>query len=276
MAFPPEWHALGREAELAAEQIAGGITALGRADHIHTGLYTQAFFGLATGLERIAKLIVVGDYAIRNKGRFPDNDMLRAYGHDVRSLIDAVEPLASNYLSAVEWRERPSTSIHAGITDTLSEFGKLSRYYNLDLLSGGKAAQLPEPIRAWWERVGSPILDAHYKPRTRMKNESNAAMMEALVGSHTSVLHHNEKGEIIGTMEGLSRQAGATAIVQKFGRLYTLQLVRWLSTLIGTISTRGAYEERIKALRGLDEPFVIFRNTDAYLRDRKTWSIYRL
>jgi hypothetical protein len=29
MTFPPEWHTLGREAELAAEQLAIGVTALG-------------------------------------------------------------------------------------------------------------------------------------------------------------------------------------------------------------------------------------------------------
>jgi hypothetical protein len=33
MTFPPEWHALGREAELAAEQVASGVTILGRANH---------------------------------------------------------------------------------------------------------------------------------------------------------------------------------------------------------------------------------------------------
>jgi len=55
--FPPEWHTIGREAELAVEQTASGITALGRANHRRKGYYTQAFFGLSIGLERIAKLI---------------------------------------------------------------------------------------------------------------------------------------------------------------------------------------------------------------------------
>jgi len=34
MTFPLEWHTLGREAELAAEQLAIGVTALGRANSI--------------------------------------------------------------------------------------------------------------------------------------------------------------------------------------------------------------------------------------------------
>ena len=48
-AFSPEWHALGREAELAGEQLALGVTALGRANHAQQGLYTQAFFALSIG-----------------------------------------------------------------------------------------------------------------------------------------------------------------------------------------------------------------------------------
>ena len=68
MSFPPEWHALGREAELSAEQIAQGVTALGKANHAQKGIYTQAFFGLSIGLERLAKLILLADHAISNSG----------------------------------------------------------------------------------------------------------------------------------------------------------------------------------------------------------------
>ena len=50
MTFSAEWRALQREAQLAAEQLAAGVTALGRANHAQTGLYSQAFFGLSVGL----------------------------------------------------------------------------------------------------------------------------------------------------------------------------------------------------------------------------------
>ena len=71
-------------------------------------------------------------------------------------------------------------------------------------------------------------------------------------------------------------RAGATRIVQKYGRLYVMQLIRWLSMIIWELSHKGAYELRIEALLGLDEPFRIFCNEDRYLIGRKTWSIYRL
>jgi len=58
--FPPEWHALGREAELAAEQLAAGVTVLGRANHAQKGLYNQAFFALSIGFDvNLGRLIIL-------------------------------------------------------------------------------------------------------------------------------------------------------------------------------------------------------------------------
>lgn len=45
MMLSAEWRALMREAQLSAEQIATGITVLGRANHAQVGLYSQAFLG---------------------------------------------------------------------------------------------------------------------------------------------------------------------------------------------------------------------------------------
>ena len=76
MKLSAEWRALQREAQLAAEQIAVGVTALGRANHAQTGLYSQAFFGLSIGMERTGKLIFIANYAIRNNGSLPTNSIL--------------------------------------------------------------------------------------------------------------------------------------------------------------------------------------------------------
>ena len=71
-------------------------------------------------------------------------------------------------------------------------------------------------------------------------------------------------------------RVGATRVVQKYGRLYVMQLIRWFSTIMMELSHKGAYERQIEAPLGLDERFYMFCNEDRYLRDRKTWSIYRL
>src|SRR5258708_12878103 len=171
MVFSPQWHALGREAELAGAQLALGVTALGRADNTRLGNYTIAFFGLTIGLERFGKLVVIGDYAIGHGGQFPDNNFLKyTISHDLALLLDRCEVVSETRQPAGEYSKRPNGGVHQGIIQTLSEFGTLTRYYNLDFLAGGKAAKMPEPVGAWWKRGGEPILLPQYKARRRAQD----------------------------------------------------------------------------------------------------------
>jgi len=270
--FPPEWHTIGREAELAVAQAGSGITALGRADHLHKGYYTQAFFGLSIGLERIAKLIIISDYAITNSGKFPSNDILRNVGHDIATLLAHCEPLSAKYRAGQQYAERPNEEIHNGIIMTITEFGKLSRYYNLDLLTGGSAASLPEPIEAWWQRVGQPILSKHYTERQRERDHQKAAALDTLMSDKVSVFYHTESTAPITNIEDLVLRAAATRVIQKYGRMYTLQIVRWLAYLISDLARTGA--SIVPGLFGLEELFQIFRIPDTYFRDRTVWSLY--
>jgi hypothetical protein len=154
MDFSKEWYAIGREAELAATQIALGVTALGRADHTRLGNYTIAFFGLATGLERLGKLITVADYTIEHRGKFPSNNFLqKQFSHDLEKLLNHCEDVSGRQHSTNNYAARPNDGVHQGIVQTLSEFNTLSRYYNLDSLAGGEVLKLPEPVGAWWKRV---------------------------------------------------------------------------------------------------------------------------
>src|ERR1700730_244824 len=132
--FSSEWHALGREAELAAEQIALGVTTLGKANHAQSGLYTQAFFGLSIGLERLAKLILVADHMLSHSGLFPNDDQLKKIGHDISELFDRCEAISTKQRAGKDYSDRPCNPTHQGIVITLTEFGRLSRYYNLDLI----------------------------------------------------------------------------------------------------------------------------------------------
>jgi hypothetical protein len=53
--------ALLREAEIAAQSLYVGLTALRKADFSRQDLYSHAFFCLSIGLERIAKLTILID-----------------------------------------------------------------------------------------------------------------------------------------------------------------------------------------------------------------------
>ena len=275
MGFPPEWHALGREAELAAEQLATGVTLLGKANHAQNGLYNQAFFSLSIGIERLAKLVLIADYAIENSGEWMTDDQLRLVGHDISKLIIACEPIAQKFAEK-KWSARPSLQIHAAMINCLTNFATLSRYYNLASLTGGRAAQRPEPIAAWWTDVGELILSLHYTESQKNRDLEIAVSMGELTGEFVHVLHHDEQQKAISDIKGLMLREGATKIVQKYGRLYVMQIIRWLSTTLSQLSHKGAYTNGIDALLGLNEPFVIFYNEDSYFLGRKTWSIYKL
>jgi hypothetical protein len=108
-----------------------------------------------------------------------------------------------------------------------------------------------------------------------VKDAANSPLTAAIMGDTSHVLHHSEEGVTIDAIATLMLHGGATRIVQKFGRLYVLQMVRWLAFLMSDLSHLGAYQRRIEPLLGLNEPFVLFLNDDNYFLGRKTWSIYR-
>ncbi len=275
MTLSSEWNALQREAQLAAEQVATGVTALGRAHHAQPGLYSQAFFGVSIGLERMGKLIFVGNHAIENSGGFPRDSDLRRIGHDLRELLPMCATIGETINPQRAYASRPADSIHQGIEQTLSEFASKTRYYNLNHITGA-AGQQADPITMWWQMVGIPICERHYSDRQRKKDEANAVFMDKMLGDDSIVIHHGEDGAEIDNVGDLVARAGATTVVQKYGRLYTLQIVRWLAAILYELSHFGAYQKRIEPLLGLNDPFAIFGKDDRYLRDRKTWSIYRL
>jgi hypothetical protein len=267
--FTPQWFAVGREADIATEQIASGITALGRAQLSRKGLYTQAFFGLSIGIERLAKLIYISDHALENNGNFPDNDALRKLGHKLDVLLDKCQEISVKRMAGKEFSERPSTDIHAGIVLTLSEFAKQTRYYNLNFLSGS-TPNPSEPIEFWWNRVGVPILHLH----SRFKIPQSREVLLNKMSSHSTVIFHDENGSPIRDVLALHRHMKETEVVQKYGRLYCLQIVRWLVCLMRELSSVGG-ESHIEWLEYLYETFTIFMQEDRALKNRKTWLLYQ-
>jgi len=205
-----------REAQLSAEQSAHGITVLGRANHAQTGYYTQAFFALSIGLERMGKLIFLADYAIRNKGTFPTDKDLRKIGHDIGSLLEKCEEIATSLSQDRDYSVRPNDLIHRGIKDVLSLFGTKLRYYNLNHLSGADQGQ-HDPVALWWEKVATPICSRHYTEKQRKADAADAALMENILGESSTIIHSTETGAPINSIQRFFAQAGASIVVQKYG-----------------------------------------------------------
>ncbi|WP_029689141.1 hypothetical protein [Thermoanaerobacter sp. A7A] len=271
------WLALKREAELAAEHLAIGVTALGKANYAQQAYYYQAFFALSIGLERAAKLALVVDYVLENKGAYPSNKEIRGYGHNLKELLDRVDQIAERRgLSGTEGR-LPRSEIHVEIIEILSDFAtNVTRYYNLDFVTGNPfTAQRTDPIQAWYVKVTLPILNKYYKPHYMRQQEQKAKLIEQLIGKSTLVLFHDETGNTLDSVYEASIQATITKIAIRYTRMYVLQIIRFIARTLCELGNI-AYTERLEDIPYLNDIFGIFNNSDEYFKNRKNWSICKL
>lgn len=265
------WQALAREASSAAEHLAFGVTALGRANYAQTAYYTQAFFALSIGFERCGKLALVVDHALEHGGEFPSARELRDYGHRLDKLLSLTEQIGTKRQAG---EVCPSTAIHQAIIEILSNFAtNVTRYYNLEFIAGDAAAE-GDPIATWYQRVTTPILDLHYKDRHRRRHETNAQFGELLLGDVALVRHHSETGENITTIYDGALQAAQTEFAKPWERMYVLQIVRFVGSVLGQLGFL-AQVNKVPSIPYFSEMFAMFNNADTYLRARKTWSIYK-
>ncbi|HET8956062.1 MAG TPA: hypothetical protein VFN18_10430 [Solirubrobacterales bacterium] len=264
------WQALANEAETAADHLAVGATALGRANYAERGYYSQSFFALSVGLERSCKLILMLDHAV-SEGDFPSEKKMRRFGHNLSELLDAADEVAGRLQQSDEAR-LPRSEVHQGIVTTLSNFAtNVTRYYNLDVLTGASGVEGREdPIVEWIRRVTQPVLERHYTSRAERGHLENAAAMEAVAGPYMMVRFFTEDGILIDSPGAMSMRMAETEFARRWERMYVLQLARFVGSLLGDLGYLGTATHEIPHL---SEYFGIFRNSDRYFRERKTWSI---
>lgn len=270
--FSSRWHALGRESELAAEMIAAGVTSLGKAGIGNKSRYLMAFFQLSIGFERAGKIVYIGNYVKSNQGRYPTNKELKAIGHDLKNLFSTLE----TYDIGVAYGKSPKfpgTTIHREIVRVLSEFAKFSRYYNLDFLSLEDQDRYFDPIQDWHTSVGLQILQRHYSSRNSYRAEVQACKFSEALGQFSTVLSSQIDTTAIEDYYSLLLANNADRYIQRWGRVYTLQIARWLTHLLHGCLSGSPPEIDTEPFFGIEEPFCIFLNDDRYFRERKTWSI---
>jgi hypothetical protein len=265
--------AVMREAQLAAGQIGAGATSLGKANHAEPGYYHQAFFGLSIGIERLCKLIFIADFAIQHGGTFPDQKLLRDLGHKIDELLDVCEEIGTRVDQSRTYAERPDSPIHVAIVRLLTEFATSARYHNITFLRTPRSAGR-DPIAAWWVDVGLPICQEHYRERNRQRDEALAESLGAVVNRTAFVMMTAETGDPIDDAVAMMKRQGATRVVQRYGRMYTLQIVRWLVSIAWELSHTAGYEKRIAGLFCFHEALTGFLVEDSYMRERKTWGPY--
>ncbi|MCZ4288597.1 hypothetical protein [Hoeflea alexandrii] len=272
----PEWKALHREASLVSQILGSGATALGRASYgSGFGEYYTAFFGLTIGIERLAKLILVADFAIDNGGTLPGQAVVRRYGHRLKDLIGKADQIATKRDISVPYL-LPTDPICSAVIDCLDEFSDASkgRYANFEAIGNPNFNAADEPVNKWWTEVVEPILDKHYRGRrTESRVKQRAAIMNALVGDSVFIHHTNETGAVISNLTTASERTGQTKWAQKYGRFYTLSVVRWLSHIFDEMTHTAGYQPGLESLFGHYEFFQTYTVDDYFLLTRKVWPL---
>jgi hypothetical protein len=262
----PKWQAIGRELGLALEHLAQGVLALDRANYQRPAEYHRAFFSLSLGFERLAKLAIVLDHVIDHGGTYPNEGVVRAYNHDIEKLLDAVAEIAERRGFAVE---RPGSRVQYGIVRALTQFAmNITRYYNLDLLTG--TARADDPITIWWKEVRETVLAEHLTERDRSRIESQAVALGLAIEDFVLIRGHLETGVAFDAVDTGTAAVELSRRAIPWERMYVLQIVRWFAEVLLALR-----EEAVAAsihLPDLLEFLGIYLNHDRYFRRRKTWS----
>lgn len=270
--MPMEWHALGREASLVRHLAGSGAVALEKANFANKGEYYVAFFGLSIGIERLAKLVLVADYAISN-GNMPKQKMVRKFGHELLKLADKVEKISKERNLNINYA-RPNTEICIKILECLNAFADANsgRYANLASL-GDPNLTTEEPIKKWWGSVAEAILQQHYRGRREQKKqETIAKSLGAAISSSSEVMFTGEDGNPIRDGESMLTQAAHNKVAQKYGKFYALTIIRWLSEVLSELGHLACYQHKIDGFFGIHEHFAPFNVPDKCLKGfRKTW-----
>ena len=77
----------------------GGLNSLRNAniDENHRGLFYSGLFELATGFERLMKIVLILDHQLKNHLKNPTNKELKAFGHNIKDLFDNCSVLPQAY-----------------------------------------------------------------------------------------------------------------------------------------------------------------------------------
>jgi len=271
-AIPPEFRPFMRESALARMSLAEGLANLRKAHHMDAGYYHQAFFGLSIGLERLLKLIVLIDHALTHDGALPATQEFKtAYGHDLTRLFAqaiVIRERLDDEGETLRWGV-PDMEITNRILAVLTEFARVTRYYNLDVLTGADPDAGRDPIAAWAVEVGR-VLEDRQSPARRQRDERDAATMQRLIGDRTVLLQETETGGALHRVDEAVLHGRRTEFVQREATFHTATIVRYLVETLWQLCDRcrpGAPVE----VPELWERFEVFYNGDAYLRRRKTF-----
>ncbi|MGR4866542.1 hypothetical protein [Caulobacter sp. LARHSG274] len=157
----------------------------------------------------------------------------------------------------------------------LSDECSRGRYANFEAIGNPNFHVEDEPVNKWWSEVVEPILDKHYRnKKAEMGVKARAAIVDAMMGELSVVLFTDETGNMMSDISTASERTGQTKWAQKYGRFYTLSVVRWLSHIFTKLVREAAYGRGIDSLFGHYEFFITYTQDDNTLLSRKVWPLF--
>jgi hypothetical protein len=261
-----QYFLLSRESALAALSIGHGLTLIRKYDFVKHGFGSQSFFMLSIGIERLLKLVIIYDYFRTHNNQFPDNSILKKAGHNIKALYVRSLQIAEDIGEMNLHSKLLSDPIYNIIIDFLTDFASVSRYYNLDTLTG-RPNVTGEPLREWNRKINSIIIERHY--RHNAKKAEAIKTITDIMQPHVLVSFDDEEGMKINDIKQFYLDGMKVDVKQKYSMFYVFCIVRFLSYLIAALD-KGFYPS-------ISEYFILFRNTDdAYVRRLKVWNLYGL
>ena len=94
-----EYLLLVQEGHLTRSALIGGLNSIRKSniDDNSRGLFYSGLFELATGFERLMKIVYILDYKINNDLKNPSDNQLRKFSHNTKSLFDQCGELSLAY-----------------------------------------------------------------------------------------------------------------------------------------------------------------------------------
>jgi len=247
---------ISKEAGLAATCLEQGLTALRKANFAQKWNYYQGFFLLSIGMERLLKLIIVTIYRIE-ENKLPNNGELKKYGHDIEQLFLAI----SNHINPTN-NFLSTDTLYPKIISFLSEYASISRYYNLDSLSGKERTL--DPLHKWKE-IQDEIAKRHCKP---IKISPMERFLIERMSNFSSVIHTDESDKPITDFSSFYLQGKNIDKIQGYSVYYLYKVICHITEQLETISSK------IYMMPVLHEFFPLFSNhlTKQEIIRRKNWN----
>lgn len=248
------------EGHLVAEMLAYGVSCINKVYKSKNSLYYQVFFNLSIGLERLLKLILITNKTYKNENI--SHNYIKNLGHKLGTLQQEVLKIIELYYPLSFDENRISLPIHNAIINELNDFANGTRYHILDKL--GQKNTL-DPIVSWEKNV------VNYIRKNDIKRYSLSKEGKELVSELDACTAFDMEG--ISSWKDMMIQSAENPQIEKFLRLYIMQIIREYSQLLIEISNFG-WEEGNKDIPYFSEIFRCLIQEDSWYKSHKTYLIY--